>query len=230
MRPEEIVVVIPAVNAEKTIQRVFQGVKQNLPDSPVIIVNDGSTDRTREICQSLGAVYVEHDQNLGKGAALKSGFDKALDLNARVIVTLDADCQHDPSDIHRFLCEFKKSGPDLIFGCRMSNIHDMPFHRVVSNYLTSRLISWRTGTRIRDSQCGFRLIKAEVLKNINLDCNGFDLESELAVKAALHGYVIDSIDIRTIYQKDHSSRMRLLKDTWQFVRLYCNSLFWSHTN
>lgn len=226
---KDIYVVIPAYNAARTIAGVIGQINRHLPESTVIVVNDGSSDQTAAVLAALAhktIVYLEYPTNRGKGAALKKGFSQALQTGAKVIATIDADNQHQPEDIGKLMQKFEENQCDLVIGSRMSNIACMPVHRRLSNRMTSRLISWRTGQEIPDSQCGFRLIKSKVLEKMKLDTNGFEMESELLIKAALSGFKIGSTEIQTVYFKEHSSSMKLFRDTMRFTNLFFKSLFW----
>ncbi len=216
---------IPAYNAEKTIKLVIGELKSISEVANIIVVNDGSSDNTKNIVTNLETFYLEHEGNLGKGAALKTGFKKALELNTNVIVTLDADCQHKPKELIKLIDELLKRKLDLVIGSRLSNTKEMPFHRLVSNRVTSKLISWRVGLDISDSQSGFRAIRTKVLKNINLQSNRYELESELLIKAALFGFKIGFTNIKTIYPKNQPSSIKFT-DILRFVLVYIKSFTW----
>ncbi|MFQ5822763.1 MAG: glycosyltransferase family 2 protein [bacterium] len=226
MEISKICAVIPAYNASKSLKKVVEDLRQYIPHLSIIVVDDGSTDSTKYIARKLNVLCVEHNKNFGKGAALRSGFKTALSLEAHLIITIDADAQHNPKDIKKLLSKLKEEKLDLIIGSRMSNIVKMPFHRICSNKITSKLISWRLGQKIEDSQCGFRVIRADVLKKIDLKSNRFEIESELLIKSALQGFKIGSTTIETIYPKNRTSAMHLIADTLRFIGLYIRSFFW----
>ncbi len=218
--------VVPAYNAEAHIGEVLVGVRRALPHAQVIVVDDGSTDATAAIVSRRHARLCSHVQNLGKGAALRTGFRVALEQAARVVITLDADGQHNPSDTVKLLAAFERNPSlDIIVGTRSRRLAEMPIHRIISNAWTSALISWRTGVRLRDSQSGFRLIRAEVLRCIQLETLHFETESELLIKAALQGSRIGEVPIQTVYHTGGHSHMRIA-DVWRFIRLYLASFSW----
>ena len=216
--------IVPAYNAGQRLISVIDEIKKYFGQR-IIIVDDGSTDDTLTIARSKEVIVLSHSQNKGKGEALKTGFEKALFLNWDALVTIDADGQHNPYFIPKFLDALKQKKNDIIIGSRMKNIAGMPFHRTFSNKTTSKLVSWRVGQKIVDSQSGYRLITADVLKNIILKTSHYDTETEIVLKSGLMGYKIGFIDIETIYQNEPSS-IRLFLDTWRFIKLFWSSFFW----
>lgn len=226
MNYSDVVVLIPAYNVEKTIKDIIHSIKNIYHKSKIIIVNDGSTDSTKKVVKNLDVIYLEHRKNLGKGQALITGFKKALEMSADIILTLDGDGQHDPNDGEKFLKVLHTSDYDIIIGNRMHDLKNMPVHRILSNKITSKLISWRIKQNIPDSQCGFRLLKLNILEKINLVSKRFAVESELLIKAGLAGYKIGSVPIKTIYHQNSKSSMNLITDTLRFIKLFISSFFW----
>jgi len=216
--------IIPAFNAADKISAVIHNVKSYLGQN-IIVIDDGSVDNTKEVAAKTNVVVLCHDKNLGKGAALKTGFQKALSLKWDAIITLDADGQHNPAYIPELIRAFSKKKYDIIIGSRMGNLKKMPFHRIFSNKTTSKLLSWRLGQQLQDSQSGYRIIRSIVLRNINLYTSHYDTETEVILKSGLLDYKIGFIDIETIYQNEPSS-IRLITDTWRFIKLYFSSFFW----
>lgn len=216
--------IIPAYNAGKRIIPVIEGVRKYLGQN-IIVVNDGSTDDTSQIAENKNTIVLSHNQNTGKGGALKTGFRKALSLNWSAIITLDADGQHDPKFIPDFIHTFENANFDIIIGSRMWNTGSMPFHRIFSNKTTSLLISRRIGQPITDSQSGYRLIRAGLLNEIRLNTSHYDTETEILLKSGLKNFKIGYINIDTVYDGEPSS-MNLVVDTLRFIRLYLASLFW----
>ena len=217
--------IIPAYNVEKKLAGVIDEIKHYLEN--IIVVNDGSSDSTKTVANNCDVIVLSHKNNSGKGAALITGFHKAISLNWDAIITLDADGQHDPNSIPDFINFFENNTDDVdfIIGSRMKDISSMPLHRIFSNKTTSQLISWRIKQKITDSQSGYRLLKSDIVKNINLTTNHYDTETEILLKSGLSGYKISMLDINTIYN-DASSSMHLLLDTLRFIKLYWQSLFW----
>ena len=215
---------IPAYNAEKNIISVINELEKYFGQL-IIVVNDGSTDNTLKLISQKNITVLSHKQNRGKGEALKTGFQKSLILKWDAVITIDADGQHNPKLVPLFIAALNKSDNDIIIGSRMRDIRTMPFHRIFSNKITSQFVAWRVKQKILDSQSGYRIIKTEVLKNVSLKTSHYDTETELILRASLRGYKIGFIDIDTIYNEAPSS-IRLLLDTWRFIKLYLSSFFW----
>lgn len=218
-----ICAVIPSLNVEQTIAEVIASVSQFIPMNDIIVIDDGSQDRTAANAQEQGVIFLQNKTNQGKGASLKKGFRHAIQNHYDAVLTLDADLQHDPLEIPKFLDCYFQSQADLILGDRTGDFSHMPLDRQFSNKMTSLIISALTGTRVRDSQTGYRMIKTEVLSKISLISNRYETESELLVKALLHGYRIAHVPIKTIYnnQQSHIHRFR---DTLRFLKIVGQSL------
>jgi glycosyltransferase involved in cell wall biosynthesis len=161
---------------------------------------------------------MHHQENRGKGRALKTGFKAFLDQSETdYILCIDADLQHPVASIPDFLKK-AESGNSFIIGARERSLKSMPVHRILSNMITSYIISLITRQKIKDSQCGYRMIHRDVLNNLDLHENGYQLESEMLLKAAKNGVKIDFIPIPTIYNAE-KSHMRNFRDTLKFIRL-----------
>jgi glycosyltransferase involved in cell wall biosynthesis len=219
-------VIIPAYNSERTIGDVISRVAQVVPELSIIVVNDGSVDETVKLCETAGVQVLSYPQNQGKGAALKQGFLKALESDYDAVLTLDADGQHPPELIPKFIECFEQKSVDIVIGSRMDSLKNMPFSRILSNKITSWLISQRIQQHVADSQCGFRLIRRTVIENLRLNSDKFDFESEIIIKAGLAGYQICSVPIETIYN-DYGSSINHVTDTFRFIKLFWKSLYWS---
>ncbi len=182
------------------------------------MVDDGSTDDTADIAEKSGALVLRSEVNQGKGAALIRGFEYCLNNNFDSAITMDGDGQHLPEDIPDFIrLAAEKKDLGMIIGNRMANRRNMPFIRVMTNKFMSWLLSRLTRQKISDSQCGFRLIKREVLEKLSLQTNKFEIESEMIIEAAQNGFKIGSIPIQTVYQKERS-HINPVVDTIRFFR------------
>jgi len=222
-----LIVIIPAYNEARTLKDVVSGIREILPNTQIIVVNDGSTDETGKIAKSCVTEVIEHPKNLGKGTALANGFKVALEKGAQWIATIDGDGQHEPSYLLDLLKPVISGQVDVVVGSRMGNLNKMPAIRVLSNKITSMFVSWRAGgKRIEDSQCGFRVFKSHVLRNIKTSSSGFQTESEILIRAGMQGYKIVSVPIPTIYNFSNSSSIKHFSDTIKFVFLIIRSLFW----
>jgi len=191
----------------------------------VIVVDDGSKDNTAQIAQDAGAIVLKHEINKGKGAALRTGFQYAIEHGYDAAVTMDSDGQHDPSDIHGFLTAIEKIGSGIIIGSRMNDISTMPAIRKCTNKLTSFASSLLAHQKIEDSQSGFRMITSDVLRTVKLETDRFETESEILIKASKAGFRITSVPIKTIYGEE-KSKIRPIHDTYRFLKLLFRSLRW----
>ncbi|MCD5398068.1 glycosyltransferase family 2 protein [candidate division NPL-UPA2 bacterium] len=217
-------VLIPAYNEEGTIFSLIKDLlalfadRQDLVEE-IIVIDDGSTDNTRREAEKAGARVVFHPENRGKGAALNTGFQYALQRGFEAVITMDGDGQHDGAEIPAFLEKAQEKEAHIIIGNRMGNVENMPQVRFWTNRTTSRVVSALAHQKIDDSQSGYRLIKKEAFQNINLVTSNFDAESEILVKASRQGYKITSVPIKTIYMDKFSSKIKPFQDTLRFIRL-----------
>ncbi|MDE0041130.1 MAG: glycosyltransferase family 2 protein, partial [Candidatus Poribacteria bacterium] len=124
---------LPAYNVSRTVKRAIR--EANLFIGDIIVVDDGSRDKTAEIALACGAVVLKHTRNCGKGMALRTGFDYAIRAGYQLIFTMDSDGQHNPSDLPRFLDRFRQTKPDILIGGRFEDRSAMPFHRQLNNRL-----------------------------------------------------------------------------------------------
>lgn len=222
----KIAVLIPALNAERTIAKVVVEARRQC--EPVTVIDDGSRDATGEVARAAGAAVLRHEVNRGKGGALKTGFAWALENGFDAVVTLDADGQHLPAEIPKFIAEFSTSGADLIIGGRSHLFQQMLPRRRVANRFSAWCIAKCSGARVTDSQSGFRLYSARLLRGIKLRTDGFDMESEVIVRAGRRGFGIVTIPIDLGFVDGiATSHYKPLKDTlriaWTVIRA---RLFW----
>jgi len=222
----KIAIIIPAYNEEKYIEETVKRCLEVLPD--VVVIDDGSSDLTNSIAKKAGALVLKHKVNKGKGVALRTGFDYALENDFSGIITIDADHQHDIDEIQKFInfLSLSKEDVNIILGNRMKNAKNMPFIRYIANKFTSWLISIRTGVRIPDVQSGFRYISRKVLENVKTKTSRFETEPELLLRASLKGYKIVSIPISTIYYKGIVSNVHPIKDAFMFLKMFVQSFLW----
>lgn len=210
-------VIIPAYNASESLGELLTRTVQFLPSDSIIVIDDGSVDETAKIAATHHVQLLQHQQNKGKGAALQTGFHNCLKDNYDAVITMDADLQHRPEDIPRFIERFEKLNPDIIIGSRLHNLKGMPFLRILSNTITTLLVQTRTGASISDSQSGFRLISRRVLEKIQVGSSGFEAETEFLIKAAQFKFSFDAIPIATIYSGE-KSHMTYFQTTINFIK------------
>lgn len=212
-------VIIPAYQAAKTIAALVRRARQH--DLSVIVVDDGSVDQTVTLATEAGAFVISHLHNEGKGKALRTGFDYALRTGFDGIVTMDSDGQHDPDEIPALIRAGEVQHAGLVLGNRLhAQPAGMPPLRHFTNRLMSRLISRWVRQPIPDSQCGFRLLRRELLQAISpLSAARYDIESEVILAAAAKRWKIISVPVKAIYDPTHRSHIRPLRDAWRFLRL-----------
>lgn len=209
-------VIIPAYNERFRLAGILDELKSK--NFSILVVDDGSIDNTYEVAKKKADFVIRNENNLGKGMSLKKGINYLLkETDFDYLVTMDADGQHSPSDLNKFL-QKAEDGAYFIVGNRMSDPIGMPKLRIITNKFMSWLISRIARQRIPDTQCGFRLIKREVLEKINIKTNNFEIESEILIKAARSGFLIKSIPIRSIYFKSLDSRINPFVDTIRFIK------------
>jgi glycosyltransferase involved in cell wall biosynthesis len=196
----KILGLIPAYNEAAHIAEVVTGARAHLP---VLVVDDGSADDTATRAEEAGATVLRQTPNQGKGVALRAGFSWALEAEYEAIITLDADGQHDPAEIPKFLDAHAKRGADLIIGAR--DFSQMPLIRRLSNTAGRWAFSWAIGQSIRDNQSGYRLVSRRLLEAILAsDEAGFEFEVEMIVICVQRDFVLDWVPIRTIYAGETS--------------------------
>ncbi len=220
-----LAVLIPAYNASQTLPELIQRIKKALPQSSVIVVNDGSQDDSGNLARKAGATVLEHKVNQGKGEALRSGFDFVVQNGLDYVITIDADLQHRPEELRLFTEEIKNNPFDFIVGTRDFSFRNMPFDRVVTNFVSSVVLTLLSGQTIKDSQSGYRLISCKILREIKLKCRKYDLESEILIKAGRKGFKIGAVPIATVYEGSRSF-INPVVDTGRFIKICCKSLFW----
>jgi len=201
---EHICAIIPAFNAEGSIGEVIDRTKEYL--RRVIVVNDGSTDRTGEVARSRSIEVISIPSNRGKGYALRLGFSRALSNGCSSILTLDADGQHDPADIPIFLQAHEEDSQAILVGSRMAQAGRFPRQRYYSNRAAVFFISKALGQYLEDTQCGFRLYPAEAIRPIELTTSHFQTETEILLRAAHRGVRISSVPVKNIYWNGNAPR------------------------
>ncbi|MBL8012427.1 MAG: glycosyltransferase family 2 protein [Candidatus Omnitrophica bacterium] len=217
----KICVLIPCHNEAQAIGRLVEQVKHLGLD--VVVVNDGSTDATGSIAESKKARVITISPCGGKGNALRKGFEYILSQVYDALIIMDGDGQHSPEDLPAFIEHYKTTRASVINGNRMANNRNMPFVRKMTNVVMSWMISLVCRQRVADSQCGYRLISCEVLRNIKLNSTNFEIESEILIKASKKGLKIDSVPVQTIYE-DEQSKIRPVKDTIRFFKYLLREL------
>jgi glycosyltransferase involved in cell wall biosynthesis len=208
-------VVIPAYNEEKSIENVISRTEKtlealNLPYE-VIVVDDGSTDKTRFLAERHKVTVLSNGNNHGKAYALRRGLE---DINGELVVTMDADGSHRPEEI-KCLIEPLMRGADVVMGSRFLNKRDMDSTKklhILGNKLFNLLIRILTKHYITDSQTGFRAFKRKVLNEVEITCEGYAVETELTVKSLKNGFVVQEQPITFEKRVDGCSHLNPLVD------------------
>lgn len=217
----ECCIIIPAFNAENLLPALIDGIR-NLTELQIIVVDDGSvTPVSNHLDNSLVKIH-RIDYNSGKGNALQIGFKIASAMDFSFAVTMDADLQHPV----KYIPDFVKVDSDIDLVCGKRDFkQSMPFHRRLSNFLTSTILSWLCGVNIPDSQCGFRRYKLETISNLEFQETGFMFESEVLIRISKKKDVrMLSIPIDTVYNEG-GSHIKNLQDTLQFIKLIIRHIF-----
>jgi glycosyltransferase involved in cell wall biosynthesis len=209
--------VIPAYQDETHIGDIVRRTLERLDH--VLVVDDGSSDQTGQRARQAGAEVIVHNQNRGKGEAIKTGLGHWLNREITWVSLLDSDGQHLPEEIDRFMAAAASaSRPTFFVGTRMNNVAGMPFIRRVVNRYMSRRISRLCGQKIPDTQCGFRMLDRQLIPELLGGGDRFDYETEVLFIASRKGYCIESVPITTVYS-DEVSKIRPVRDAIRFFKL-----------
>ena len=190
--------VIPALNESSKIALVLQQVKEYV--SNIIVVDDGSLDNTFEVAKQQEVTIIRHFVNLGKGAALKTGCDYALELGAERIVVLDADGQHEPIEIPRFLNALETV--DIVFSFRRDSLR-MPLVLRFGNKFINSVLRSSFNITVNDSQCGYRAFTAAAYNKIRWTATDYFMETEMIIRASKNKLKYTQIPIETIYSDNY---------------------------
>ena len=218
-----LVAVIPSYNEEKNIRSVVEKVKKYT--DKVIVVDDGSTDKTSVEAEKAGAIVYKNVKNLGKADAMKVGFIYAVNAGADTILTIDGDGQHNPDEIPKFI-EKLNQGFDLVIGARRFATQQMPALRIFANSFSSFLSTLACKTKILDSQSGYRIIKKELVEKVKFESKRYEMETEMLIKAARCGFKIGFVEIDTIYRVEAKSKINQILDPLRFLLLVLKISFW----
>jgi len=198
----KLAVGIPAFNEEATIAKVI--VHASRQTGSVLVVDDGSSDDTSLIAEGLGATVIRHDRNMGKGAALRSCFDWARRVGADVLVTLDADGQHNPDEIPNLISPILKGKADVVVGSRKI-LSEAPFYRHAGGRLLDRLTGVKVGGRFVDAQSGFRAYSKATLDRVTAAEYGMGVDSEVLMRVRDAGLRIAEVPASVSYRGDDLS-------------------------
>ena len=212
-----ITAIIPALNEEISIGSMV--IKTKKYADHVIVEDDGSTDNTAEIARVAGADVVVHPKNKGKGEALKTGFYTACQNGTKIIVTIDADGQHDHSEIPKVIEHILSGEADMVIGSRYLNGNSIPLYRRIGQKILDRATNINGGTHVTDTQSGFRAFAVKTAPIFHFKQNGFSVESDMLAEAANAGLKIKEVDIGVRYDVDCSTENPIIHGTKVLINI-----------
>src|SRR5256714_15586320 len=209
--------VIPAYQEQKHVGEVAKRARTQLEHA--LVVDDGSIDSTADRARAAGVDVVVHPQNRGKGESIKTGLRYWFDRGSEYVVILDADGQHLPEEISRFVdTAGSESDAKIFVGSRMNDTTTMPLVRRIVNRYMSGKISRVCGQRIPDTQCGFRMLHRDIIPEVLSGASRFEYETEMLIIASRKGHRVASVPITTVYS-DEVSSINPVRDTMRFFKL-----------
>jgi dolichol-phosphate mannosyltransferase len=223
----KVTVVIPCYNEERTIKNILERCKP-FCDEIIVVVSKNSTDKTAKIASSVKGVKTIFDNGKGKGEALRLAFNM---INDGVIVTIDADDSHTPEDIPKIVEPIKQNKADMVIASRIlggSEELSGDFEKTLRLFFSNRIadvINWRFNVSIKDTQNGFRAIKAEIVKELNLKSDIFDIETEMVMKCLKNKYRILEVPSKELKRKYGLSGISLRKHGIIYIFTVLKNLF-----
>ncbi len=217
-RYARVAALIPAYNEERFIGDVVRRTLAQVAE--VIVVDDGSPDNTAAAAREAGAEVISYKENQGKGMAIQTGLRAMVRKGVEYVILLDADGQHLPEEIPRFLEVVTREGSKLLVGNRMHDTKDMPLLRRWTNRFMSWQISLLCGQPVSDTQCGFRMIHRDLLPRLLAGerAGRFDYETEMIILSSWRGERISAVPISTVYGEE-TSHISPVRDGWRFFKL-----------
>ena len=209
----KIAIGLPAFNEGKNIASIIAQLKKKY--ALIIVCDDGSSDFTSVIAEEMGAIVIKHKKNLGYGAAIRSLFLKAQELDCDILVTFDSDGQHKISDIDSVIQPIKDKQANIVIGSRfLGNIEgNIPTYRKLGIKAITNLVNSNTGNKITDSQSGFRGYDKKTLEKIIPSESGMGVSTEILIKANKHEFKIIEVPITILYEKEITSQQTLSHGT-----------------
>lgn len=231
MRDHSLLIICPAYNEEDYIEPLITEIKKHTtPKDEIVVIDDGSDDRTVETLNASKVKIISHNKNYGKGMAIRTGLKYFLETKHDFVLFMDGDGQHEPSDIIKFRECFVHKEAEIVVASRFrtkSWQRNMPFSRKLSNLL-SRLGLWilYNGFVVEDPQNGFRGYTRKVAESLTFETNGYEAETEILIDAYLKGFQFDVVPIESIYHvHDRNSKFSLLMDTWKIPKVMFKGFF-----
>jgi glycosyltransferase involved in cell wall biosynthesis len=203
---------IPTFNEAPHIGPIVRRTRRHV--QLVVVIDDGSDDGTADVAREAGAVCLRLAANRGKASALRAGIAFAAERDFSYVLMLDGDGQHVPDDIPALIRGALESKADLVLGARPFARGAMPRSRYYSNTIGSQVTSWLVGRKIADSQCGFRLVRLNKLRQLNLRATKYELEMEVLIKMVRAGCSTLQVPVQMVYHDGRArSKMKPVRDT-----------------
>lgn len=212
----KVVALVPAHDEARSIAAVVTGALPHV--ARVVVVDDGSTDATADIAAAAGAEVIRLARNEGKGTAIRTGLRSVLTGDATHVLFMDGDLQHRPEEIPALVAEAERSGAAMVVGERVFVRERMPASRYWANVIGSWALATLMGVDLRDTQSGFRLVRTDALRSLDLEARGYEFETELVVKLARQGARLAGVPITAVYAGE-KSKLRPVRDTSRNVIL-----------
>ena len=201
----KITVGIPAYNEEKNIAKIIVKLKKMVDQ--ILVCDDGSTDSTCAIAESLGVTVIKHPKNLGYGSAIRSIFLKAREINSKVLVTIDADGQHKIEDVNKIIKPIVDGQADISIGSRFLDKHDnAPKYRKLGISIITKVTNSSLSEKITDAQSGFRAYNNKVLQSLTPSDSGMGISTEILIKSSNLGFKIAEVPTEIQYEGDTSTQ------------------------
>ena len=215
MTKDNLWVIIPAYNEGKRILNVINGVKRYTKN--IVVIDDGSKDNSYNLAKGSEVTALRHIVNIGKGAALKTGCDYAIKHGAKILIVMDADEQHDPDDIPRFIENLQ--GNDIIFGAR--TLKNMPVIQKLGNWFINNSTKLLYGIGLKDTQGGYRAFTADAYKKIRWSSPDYSMESEMVANVGKHKLKYKEIPIKTLYPDKYKGTTVM-----DGIKIFLNMIWW----
>ena len=201
----KITVGLPAYNEEKNIAKIIVGLKKTADQ--IIVCDDGSTDLTSRIAESLGVTVIKHPKNVGYGSAIRSIFLKAREINAECLVTIDADGQHRVEDVNKVINQISNGESDIVIGSRFldESRKEVPNYRKVGIKVITKITNATIKKQLTDAQSGFRAYSKKVLNELNPSELGMGISTEILIKASAKNFRISEVPIKILYNGETST-------------------------
>lgn len=201
---DKISVVMPAYNAERTLERIYRDIPRKIIDE-VILVDDGSQDKTVQLARRLGIKTIVHKKNKGYGGNQKTCYQNALEGGAGFVIMLHPDGQYDAKDLKKFVTAYKKGLGEVIIGSRFAGErNETPFYKAVSIRVITMLFNLVLGTRLTEANSGYRGYRSEVLEKIPWANNGdgYIFDPQALIQCRHFGFRIAEVPVSKVYNKE----------------------------